>query len=96
MNEIRVKKIELDVFHLHKRADDCDARHGKTTEQLLAVDKRVDVLTENTNAVVHLTETVNNLIEALTFISKIAKAILVIGAACTAVWVALKHLWDRV
>lgn len=92
MDEIRARKLELDVFNLHRRADDCDALHQKTGERFLGVDKRVDVLTENTLAVVHLTDTVNSLIEALGFVSKICRALLAIGALVTASWVAIKHL----
>lgn len=95
MDEIRAKKLEIDVFHLHKRADDCDAKHVRTSEQLLAVDRRVDVLTENTLAVVHLTETINSLVEALGFLRKIAQGFLAIGAAIAAVWVGIKYAWNH-
>jgi hypothetical protein len=109
VDAIRINEIEFDVANLkrivashetlHQKTDERfivhEMLHQKTDERMLAVDKRVDVLTENTLAVVHLTTTINALIEALAFARKMANVVLALVAAGAALWAAVKYAWNH-
>jgi len=80
---------------LKRRVDSHETLHQKAEQRDAATNKRVDVLTENTQAVVHLTATMNALIEALAVSSKIARGLLAVGAALTASWMGIKYAWNH-
>ena len=68
-----------------------DVTHAQIYERLCAVESKVDSLDKNTQAVVAAFNAASGAFVVLEWIARAVKPILVIGAFCGAIWLAIEN-----
>ena len=68
-----------------------DVTHAQIYERLLAVESKVDQLDKNTQAVVQAFNAAQGAFVVLEWVARAVKPILVIGAFCGAIWLAIEN-----
>lgn len=68
-----------------------EVTHSQIYERLCAVESKVDSLDKNTQAVVAAFNAASGAFVVLEWVAKAVKPILVIGAFCGAIWLALEN-----
>jgi hypothetical protein len=99
----RIELLETTVYSHAKRLDDhakLHARHiasnGEHAEIIAANTASIAALEKNTEVTTHLTEVMVNLIEALTWASKVSRLILWVAAGVTAAFLAVKFAMVKI
>ena len=68
-----------------------DVTHAQIYERLCAVESKVDSLDKNTQAVVAAFNAASGAFVVLEWVARAVKPILVIGAFCGAIWLAIEN-----
>jgi len=68
-----------------------DVTHAQIYERLLAVEQKVDKLDKSTEAVVQAFNAAQGAFVVLEWLARAVKPILVIGAFCGAIWLAIEN-----
>lgn len=86
MDEIRLKKIEIEAYHLKRRVDD----HGVSIKAML---DWKDSIEESTAVNKRMVEVGEGILLALGWVGMAAKWVAAVMTAFTAMWLGVKAIW---
>jgi hypothetical protein len=97
MDEVRLKRIEIDMQHLNRRVTDHDELHAKhdtrqdaTDALLVAMKKTTDSHDEMANVAREVIDLLKQLIKYLSWVGVAAKWVSVVAVAFSATWHLIK------
>jgi hypothetical protein len=90
MDEVRIKRIELDVHNLKRRVTDHDDMHVKMYARITNTENIMAAHEEMISVAREVTELLKQLIKYLSWVGKIAKWVSTVAVAFTASWHAAK------
>ncbi len=93
MDEIRLKKIEIQTHHLKRRVDDHDAQHASHAVSIKAMLDWKDSIEESTAVNKRMVEVGEGILLALGWVGMAAKWVAAVAAAFTAMWLGIKAIW---
>jgi hypothetical protein len=92
MDEIRIKKIEMQASDHKRRLDDHDGLHANHTTSIKAMLDWKASIEESTEVNKRMVEVGENILVALSWVGMAAKWIAAVGAACAAIWMGIKSI----
>ena len=103
MDEIKLKRLEIDVHHLNRRVDDHDILHADTQKRMNANDDLVAAMKKTTDshdelAVIarEVIQLLQQLINYLSWVGKIAKWVSTLAISFTAMWHFIKWVMAKI
>lgn len=102
MDEIRIKKLEIDVHNLNRRVTDHDALHAESKKDILMLQQILEA-NKQTNAIIaeiagyakETLDVVKPLMKFLHFVGKISSWLIKLFAGAAIIWQGIKFLFAK-